>query len=49
MQLLHSRGTYSRDHGARLRAERRVFAREKAGALAKSRMAELERERALKK
>lgn len=31
-------------HGARLREERREFAREKAGALAKSRMAEIERE-----
>ena len=43
MQLLHSRGTYSRGHGARLRTERREFRREKADALAETRMAELER------
>lgn len=43
MELLHSRGTYTRGHGARLREERRKFAREKARALRESRMAELER------
>lgn len=43
MQLLHSRGTYSRGHGSKLRKERREFAREKADALAKSRMAEIAR------
>lgn len=43
MELLHSRETYTRGHGARLREERRKFAREEARALRESRMAELGR------
>lgn len=43
MELLHSRGTYTKGHGARLREERRKFAREEARTLRESRMAELER------
>ena len=41
--LLHSRGTYSRGHGAELRKERRFHEKEIARMLAESRMAELER------
>ena len=41
--LLHSRGSYSRGHGAELRKERRFHEKEIARMLAESRMAELER------